>query len=118
MRHGRDLDRLLARAVAGRVDRVDANVADRTTAECRTQADVRSGHVLAVAGREGPDGTKGLLGTELHDLAVEGLIVEPVGDHQLAVGLLGGCDPLLALGYRHGHWLLTEHVLASLQGAD
>src|SRR4051794_25200947 len=50
MRHGRDLDGLLARDVAGGVDRVDADIADRPAPEVRAQADVRSGRVLAVAG--------------------------------------------------------------------
>jgi hypothetical protein len=54
----------------------------------------------------------------LHHLLVVGRGVQPVADGELALGLLGRVDHLLAFGHRHGHRLFADHVLAGLEGAD
>jgi hypothetical protein len=54
----------------------------------------------------------------LHHLLVMGRGVQPVADGELALGLLGRVDHLLAFGHRDGHRLFADHVLAGLEGAD
>ncbi len=55
---------------------------------------------------------------EFDGLEVGGLVVAAVGDHELHVVLLAGCDHGAALGKAGGHGLFAEHVLAGFGGSD
>src|SRR5690349_10198738 len=74
-RERRYLHGLFTSYVSGGVDRVDANVLNRSTAKRLAESDVRGLRHLAVARRECPQLTDGLVPAQLHDGPVERLVV-------------------------------------------
>jgi hypothetical protein len=69
----------------------------------------------AVLADDLPEGAQLAGAHEALGLDVVRLPVDAVADHQPAPGAPAGVDHLPALGRRHGHRLLAEHVLAGLR---
>ena len=111
--------RFLARHVARRLQRVNADIHQRAAARHR----FFGAPVVATRGVT-------MLGTEIAQFAdrarsrqpprleIERLEVAAVANHQFFAGLLAGGDHRFALDRRQRHRLFAQHVLASLGAAD
>ncbi len=108
-------DRLLTEQVAHRVQRVDAQVGHRTAPIAVLPPRVRFVHVLREGRAEGPELAECALAGAGDHLDGAGLMMQPVGDHQLRATRFLGRQDLLAFGEAGGHRLFQQHVNARFE---
>ncbi len=95
------------------------SISDPPPASCRFKRQTRwVAHIEAVVADDRDERSEFLGARDANHLAIEGLVLAAIGDHQLALRLLAGGDHGFAVGNRSGHRLFAQHMLAGLEAAN